>query len=197
MLESFGIQHLKAIGVGVNVKSTDDVPHDKISLNRPQALYVVPAQAWIKSQSHFKEVHRSEYKQRQGPDYVVPSKRPDFVRKPHKPHRPHKPHTFVKPHNGGVQPKKQVHMPDETFVMGLIHSGIPLEELQFAFSKLSKTRCCAVFGRCRKSLRNCLYSSVENKSAPNTSSVSSRFFSVLSRTDLLFPSCAERAAPGF
>ena len=28
MLESFGIQHLKAIGVGVNVRSTDDVPHE-------------------------------------------------------------------------------------------------------------------------------------------------------------------------
>ena len=112
--------------MGVNVKSTDDVPHDKISLNRPQALYVVPAQAWIKSQSHFKEVHRSEYKQRQGPDYVVPSKRPGFVRKPQK-------------SNGGVQPKKHVCIPDETFVMGLIHSGIPLEELQFAFSKKSFT----------------------------------------------------------
>ena len=37
-------------------------------------------------------------------------------------------------HNGGKQPKKQVHMDDDDFVSGLIHSGIPLAQLDSAFA---------------------------------------------------------------
>jgi hypothetical protein len=37
-------------------------------------------------------------------------------------------------HNGGKQPKKQVHMDDDDFVSGLIHSGIPLAEFDHAFA---------------------------------------------------------------
>ena len=44
-LETAGIQHLKRMEVGVNVKNSDDVPHDGISAARKQALYVVPRQA--------------------------------------------------------------------------------------------------------------------------------------------------------
>ena len=37
-------------------------------------------------------------------------------------------------HDGGKQPKKQVHMDDGDFVSGLIHSGIPLAQLDSAFA---------------------------------------------------------------
>ena len=43
-------------------------------------------------------------------------------------------------HDGGKQPKKQVHMDDDDFVSGLIHSGIPLAQLDMAFTKSSPSR---------------------------------------------------------
>jgi hypothetical protein len=43
VLETAGIQHLKfTLRVGVNVKNSDDVPHDGYSRSRPAALYIVP-----------------------------------------------------------------------------------------------------------------------------------------------------------
>ena len=48
-------------------------------------------------------------------------------------------------HDGGKQPKKQVRMDDDDFVSGLIHSGIPLAQLDMAFAGKS-------FGRLNKLL---------------------------------------------
>ena len=54
-LESAGIQHLKhTLHIGVNVKDTDDVPHDAICAARPQALYIVPALSTITTQAQFR-----------------------------------------------------------------------------------------------------------------------------------------------
>ena len=64
-LETTGILHLKHIlGVGVNVKDKDDVPHDTISAARPQALYVIPVVRSITTQAQFKAEHVSAYKGR-------------------------------------------------------------------------------------------------------------------------------------
>ena len=66
LLETAGIRHLKRMDVGVNVKNSDDVPHDGISAARKQALYVVPVKRTITSRKQFKDVHKSYYKQTHG-----------------------------------------------------------------------------------------------------------------------------------
>ena len=43
-------------------------------------------------------------------------------------------------HNGGKQPKKHVNMDDDDFVSGLMHSGIPLAQLDSAFAGKSFSR---------------------------------------------------------
>ena len=65
-LETSGIQHLKNLGIGVNVKSKDDVPHDGISAARPQALYIVRVVRTITTLQQFKNEHASYYKQTHG-----------------------------------------------------------------------------------------------------------------------------------
>jgi len=66
VLETAGIRHLKRMDVGVNVKNSDDVPHDGISAARKQALYVVPVKRTITTVQQFKDEHVSYYKQRLG-----------------------------------------------------------------------------------------------------------------------------------
>ena len=141
-LETAGIQHLKhTLLVGVNVKDQDDVPHDAISAARPQALYIVPVVRTITTQAQFKAEHFSEYKLKNlGVPTLTEQRRAAGL-----PAQTHKPHVYRVKHDGGKQPKKQVHMNDDDFVSGLIHSGIPLAELD---------RACAAgsFGRFNKML---------------------------------------------
>ena len=66
LLETAGIRHLKRMGVGVNVKNSDDVPHDGISAARRQALYVVPVKPTITTVRQFRDEHKSYYKQTHG-----------------------------------------------------------------------------------------------------------------------------------
>ena len=66
MLETSGIQHLKGLGICVNVKGKDDVPHDGISAARPQALYIVRVVRTITTLQQFKNEHASYYKQMHG-----------------------------------------------------------------------------------------------------------------------------------
>ena len=66
LLETAGIQHLKRMDVGVNVKNSDDVPHDGISAARKQALYVVPVKRTMTKVQQFRDVHVSYYKQTHG-----------------------------------------------------------------------------------------------------------------------------------
>jgi hypothetical protein len=146
-LESAGIQHLKhTLHIGVNVKDTDDVPHDAICDARPQALYIVPAVRTIATQAQFKDEHLSEYK----------LKLPGLLKTVHEREAaglplyapesaPRTYHRAPGAHNGGKQPTEHVRMDDDDFVSGLIDSGIPLAELDRAFAAGS-------FGRFNKML---------------------------------------------
>ena len=138
-LESAGIQHLKhTLHIGVNVKDTDDVPHDAICDARPQALYIVPAVRTIATQAQFKDEHLSEYKlKRLGVPTMTQQRVAQGLPPQRRPHKPDKPHVFKVAHDGGKQPKKQVHMDDDDFVSGLIFSVISLADLDDAFSARS------------------------------------------------------------
>ena len=154
-LESVAINHLKNhMQVGVNVKGQDDVPHDAISAARPQAIYLKPVVPRITSRSQFKEEHISEYKRKNMGVPTVTQQRlalgltaqkPHAHHKPHKPHKPHKQHmprdgrATQASHDGGIQPKKHVHMHDDDFVSGLLLSGIPLYRLNKAFTYKSSS----------------------------------------------------------
>ena len=131
-LETAGIQHMKYTRrVGVNVKDKDDVPHDGICAARPQALYIVPVQPRFTTQAQFWNEHKSYYKQTLGGAGLMeqreaaglPIRAPASV-----------PRTG---HDGGKQPKRQVHMDDDDFVERLMASGIPLHELDHAFAARS------------------------------------------------------------
>ena len=61
-LESAGIVYLKTeLKVGVNSKNSDDVAHDKICADRPQALYIVPVQPRFKTPRAFFDEYMSYY----------------------------------------------------------------------------------------------------------------------------------------
>ena len=61
-LESAGIVHLKyTLKVGVNHNEVSTIPHKKIGVNRPSALYIVPVVNTIKSQAQFAEEHISAH----------------------------------------------------------------------------------------------------------------------------------------
>ena len=131
-LETAAIQYLKHTKrVGVNDKISDDVSHDRISATRPQALYIVPVLPRFTTQQQFWDEHKSYYKLTHGGAGLKEQRKasglPIFVRAPGA-------------HDGGKQPKKQVHMDDDDFVNGLIHSGIPLAELDCAFAAGSFSR---------------------------------------------------------
>jgi hypothetical protein len=137
-LETAGLRHLKhTLLVGVNIKDQDDVPHDAITAAHPQALYIVPVVRTITTQAQFKAEHLSEYKLK---NLGVPTLMEQRVAQGLPPHKPHKPHILKVKHDGGKQPKKQVHMDDDDFVSGLIHSGIPLAQLDSAFTGTSCSR---------------------------------------------------------
>ena len=64
-LESTGIQYLKyTLGVGVNSKDSDDVPHGGYSAFNLAALYLVPVVLRITTQAQFFQEHVSYYMQR-------------------------------------------------------------------------------------------------------------------------------------
>ena len=131
-LKTAGIQHLLGVlRVGVNDKSADAVPHYEISAARLQALYIVPVLPRFTTQQQFWDEHKSYYKQTHGGDGLMEQRRALGL-PAHAPHAPH-----GRNHDGGKQPKKQVHMDDDDFVSGLIHSGIPLAQLDMAFTKSS------------------------------------------------------------
>ena len=125
-LETAGICHLKRMEVGVNVKNSDDVPHDGISAARPQALYVVPVKRTITTVRQFKDEHKSYYKQTHG-GVGLKAQRVALGLPP-------------MDHDGGEQPKKQIHLDDTKFVSGLINSGIPLDIMDPAFAGTSAFR---------------------------------------------------------
>jgi hypothetical protein len=133
LLETAGIQHLKRMGVGVNVKNSDDVPHNGISAARPQALYVVPVKPTITTVQQFKDEHVSYYKQTHG-GLGLKAQRVALGLPPIN-------------HDGGVQPKKQIHLDDTKFVSGLINSGIPLDIMDPAFAGTSAFRINKMFAR--------------------------------------------------
>ena len=61
-LETAGIQHLKfTLRVGVNAKTSDDVPHYGYSSARPAALYIVPVLPRFTTQQQFWDEHTSYY----------------------------------------------------------------------------------------------------------------------------------------
>ena len=133
-LETAGIQHLKYKRLcGVNVKSSDDVPHAGYSSSRPGALYIVPVQPRYTTQKHFWEEHKSHYKMTKGGAGLMEQRR--AAGQP-----PHTPSTADgRKHDGGKQPKRKVHMHDEDFVSLLIDCGIPLDQLDRAFACVSCT----------------------------------------------------------
>ena len=142
-LETAGIQHLKfTLGVGVNVKSCDDVPHDGYSPSRPAALYIVPVLPRFTTQQQFWDEHKSYYKQKHAglPGLVeqreasgLPLYAPETT--------PRTYHRAPGAHDGGKQPKKHVKMDDDDFVSALIESGIPPAELDRAFAALQQDAC--------------------------------------------------------
>ena len=143
-LETHGICHLKyTLLVGVNVKDKDDVPHDDISAARPQALYLVPVVRTITTQTQFKAEHLSAHKLKNLGVPTLTEQRVALGLTPRQTHKPHKLHVFEHGghvgHDGGKQPKKQVHMNDDDFVRGLIHSGIPVAQLDSAFNGVRST----------------------------------------------------------
>jgi hypothetical protein len=141
LLETAGIRHLKRMGVGVNVKNSDDVPHDGISAARTQGLYVVPVKRTITTVQQFKDEHVSYYKkthggaglkaQRVAQGLPLTDTTTRKVRDPAKTSRLH---------DGGEQPKKQIRLDDTKFVSGLINSGIPLDIMDPAFDGTSPFR---------------------------------------------------------
>ena len=143
-LETAGIRHLKfTLSVGVNVKSSDDVPHDGYSITRPGALYIVPVQPRFTTQEQFRDEHMSYYKQKRQGKPGLMAQREAAGLPPYAPESaPRTYHRAPGAHDGGKQPKykNQVHMDDEDFVSGLIHSGIPLSELDHAFAAVSCSR---------------------------------------------------------
>eukprot|EP00325_Prymnesiales_sp_UTEX-LB-985_P032348 CAMPEP_0174719302 /NCGR_PEP_ID=MMETSP1094-20130205/30898_1 /TAXON_ID=156173 /ORGANISM="Chrysochromulina brevifilum, Strain UTEX LB 985" /LENGTH=352 /DNA_ID=CAMNT_0015919579 /DNA_START=215 /DNA_END=1270 /DNA_ORIENTATION=+ len=128
-LETAAIKHLKhTLRVGVNDKSSDDVPHDRISATRLQALYIVPVLPRFTTQQQFWDEHKSYYKQTNGGAGLMEQRRALGL-------SAHTPSTEDgRKHDGGKQPKKHVCMNDDDFVSGLIHSGIPLAQLDSAFA---------------------------------------------------------------
>ena len=154
-LETAGICHLKRMEVGVNVKNSDDVPHDGISAARKQALYVVPVKRTITTVRQFKDEHKSYYKQTHG-GVGLKAQRVALGLPPNKPQDPttrkeqdlttrkeQDPTTRKETsrlHDGGEQPKKQIHLDDTKFVSGLINSGIPLDIMDQAFAGKSAGR---------------------------------------------------------
>jgi hypothetical protein len=175
-LETAGIRHLKRMGVGVNVKNSDDVPHDGISAARTQALYVVPVQPTITTVRQFKDEHKSYYKQTHGgaglkaqrvaqglppckPQDPTTRKAQDpttrkaqdpttrkeqdlTTRKEQDPttRKERDPAKTSRLHDGGEQPKKQIHLDDTKFVSGLMNSGISLDIMDQAFAGTSASR---------------------------------------------------------
>ena len=137
-LETAGIQHLRhVLLVGVNDKSADAVPHDGICAARPQALYIVPVLPRFTTQQQFWAEHKSYYKQTHVGGGLMEQRRALGLPA----HATHTPGTEDgRKHDGGKQPKKHVWMDDEDFVSGLIHSGIPLAQLDMAFAGKSCTR---------------------------------------------------------
>jgi hypothetical protein len=94
----------------------------------------MPVVRTITTQAQFKAEHLSEYKLKNLGVPTLMEQRVALSLPPHKPHE-HK----VK-HDGGKQPKKQVHTDDDDFASGLIHSGIPLAQLDSAFTGTSCSR---------------------------------------------------------
>ena len=140
-LETAGICHLKRMEVGVNVKNSDDVPHDGISAARPQALYVVPVKRTITTVRQFKDEHKSYYKQTHG-GVGLKAQRVALGLPPNKPQAAQDPTTRKKrdPASWGEQPKKHICLDDTKFVSGLINSGIPLDIMDPAFAGTSAFR---------------------------------------------------------
>ena len=149
LLETAGIRHLKRMDVGVNVKNSDDVPHDGISAARTQALYVVPVKRTITTVQQFKDEHVSYYKKTHGgaglkaqrvaqglplTDTTTRKEQDPTTRKERDPAK------TSRLHDGGEQPKKQIHLDDTKFVSGLINSGIPLDIMDPAFDGTSPFR---------------------------------------------------------
>ena len=137
-LETAGIQHLKyTLRVGVNVKSSDDVPHDGYSPARPAALYIVPVLPRFTTQQQFWDEHKSYYKLTNGGAGLMEQRLAAGL-------PAHETHTSSREdgrkHDGGKQPKKHVFMDDDDFVSGLINSGIPLAQLDSAFAGKSFSR---------------------------------------------------------
>ena len=127
-LETAGIRHLKhTLHVGVNVKDKDDVPHDGISVARPQALYLVPVVRTITTQALFKGQHLSEHKLKNlGVSTLMEQRRAAGLPA----HVAHTPSTEDgRKHDGGKQPKKHVCMDDDNFVERLMASGSLLTSL--------------------------------------------------------------------
>ena len=144
LLETAGIQHLKRMGVGVNVKNSDDVPHDGISAARRQALYVVPVKPTITTVRQFRDEHKSYYKQTHG-GAGLKAQRVAQGLPPCKPQDPttrkeRDPAKTSRLHDGGEQPKKHIFLDDTKFVSGLINSGIPLDTMDQAFAGTSAFR---------------------------------------------------------
>ena len=144
LLETAGIRHLKRMGVGVNVKNSDDVPHDGISAARTQALYVVPVKPTITTVQQFKDEHVSYYKQTHG-GVGLKEQRLALGLPPNKPQDPttrkeRDPAKTSRLHDGGEQPKKHICLDDTKFVSGLINSGIPLDIMDPAFAGTSAFR---------------------------------------------------------
>ena len=158
MLETSGIQHLKHLGIGVNVKSKDDVPHDGISDARRQALYVVRVVPTITTPQQFKLEHKSYYKLTRG-GKGLKEQRKDLGLPPNKPQDPatrkvqdpamrkEQDPATRKEFHGGKQPKEHIHLPDTKFVSGLINSGIPLDIMDPAFAGASASRFNKMFAR--------------------------------------------------
>ena len=154
-LETAGIRHLKRMGVGVNVKNSDDVPHDGISAARTQALYVVPVKPTITTVRQFRDEHKSYYKQTHG-GAGLKAQRVALGLPPNKPQAPQDlttrkeqdpttrkerdPAKMSRYHDGGEQPKKHICLDDTKFVSGLINSGIPLDIMDPAFAGTSAFR---------------------------------------------------------
>ena len=135
-LETAGIQYLKfKLQCGVNVRSSDDVPHVGYSSSRPGALYIVPVQRRFTTQKHFWEEHKSRYKMTKGGLPGLMEQRRSAGLNPHKPHTPSL--ADGRKHDGGKQPKRKVYMPDEDFVSLLMDCGIPLDQLDRAFAYVS------------------------------------------------------------
>ena len=163
MLETSGIQHLKNQGIGVNVKSKDDVPHDGISDARRQALYVVRVVPTITTPQQFKLEHKSYYKLTHGGEGLKEQRRAAGLpitdlatrkvqdlatRKEQDPAmRKEQDPAMRKEFHGGKQPKKQICLPDTKFVSGLINSGIPLDIMDPAFAGASNSRFNKMFAR--------------------------------------------------